>query len=94
MSGDCWQAFLLKNGFATLECVQVEKTMVIETLVGPVVPPPTLLPAVKPSTYSNANLPDTMPNSCLKDKAKTVKRPARKKGKGNTDLNNKGKKAA
>jgi hypothetical protein len=80
LSGDCWQAFLLRNGFATPECVQVDKTVVTETLVGPVVPPPTLLPAVKPSTYPNADLPDTMPNSCSKDNAKTVKRPARKRG--------------
>ena len=57
-------------------------------------PPPTLLPVVEPSTYPNDDLPDTLPNSCLKDSAKPVKRPARKKCKGNTDVNIKGKKAA
>jgi hypothetical protein len=68
--------------------------VVTETLVGPVVPPPTLLPDVKPSTYPNTDLPDTMPNSYSKDNAKTVKRHARKKGKGNTDVNSRGKKVA
>jgi hypothetical protein len=94
LSGDCWEVFLLRNGFATPECGQVDKTVVTETLVGPVVPPPTLLPTVEPSTYPNADLPDTLPDPCSKDNAKTVKRPARKKGKGNTDVNSKGKKAA
>jgi hypothetical protein len=94
LSGDCWQAFLLRNGFATPECVQVEKTVVTKPLVGPVVPAPTLLPTVEPSTYPNADIPDTMPISCSKDNAKTIKKPARKKGKGNTDVNSKGKKVA
>jgi hypothetical protein len=85
---------LLRNGFASLEIGQVDKTMVIETLVGPVMPPPTLLLAVEPSTYPNDNLPDTLPYSCLKDSTKPVKRPAKKKGKGNNDVNCKGKKAA
>jgi hypothetical protein len=44
LSGDYWQALLLRNGFATTECIQVDKVVVTETLVGPVVPPPTLLP--------------------------------------------------
>jgi hypothetical protein len=68
--------------------------MVNETLVGPVVPPPTLIPTVEPLTYPNDDLPDTLPNSCLKDSVKPSKRPARKKDKGNTDVNSKGKKAA
>jgi hypothetical protein len=93
LSGDCWEAFLLRNGFASPEFGQVDKTMVTETLVGPVMPPPTLLPSVEPSTYPNDDLPDTLPDSCSKDSAKPVKRPARKKGKGNTDVNSKGKKA-
>jgi hypothetical protein len=93
LSGDCWEAFLLRNGFASPEFGQVDKTVVTETLVGPVVPPPTLLPSVEPSTYPNDDLPDTLPDSCSKDSAKPVKRPARKKGKGNNDVNCKGKKA-
>jgi hypothetical protein len=94
LSGDCWEAFLLRNGFASPEIGQVDKTVVTETLVGPVVPPPTLLPSVEPSTYPNDTLPDTLPDSCLKDSAKPVKRSAKKKGKGNNDVNCKGKKAA
>jgi hypothetical protein len=94
LSGDYWQDFLLRNGFATPECGQVDKIVVTETLVGPAVPPPTLLPTVEPSTCPNADLPNTMPGPCLKDNAMPVKRPVRKKGKGNIDVNNKGKKAA
>jgi hypothetical protein len=93
LSGDCWESFLLRNGFASPECGQVYKTMVTETLVGPVVSPLTLLPIVEPSTYPNDDIPDTLPDSCSKDSVKPVKRPARKKGKGNTDVNSKGKKA-
>jgi hypothetical protein len=69
----------------------MDKTVVIENLVGPTMPPPTLLPTVKPSTYPNADLPDAMSNPCSKD---NVKKPARKKGKGNTYVNNKGNKVA
>jgi hypothetical protein len=94
LSGDSWQAFLLRNGFATAECVQVDKVVVTETLVGPAVPPPNLLPAVKPPTYPNIDLPDTIPDPCSKDNTKIVKRPVRKKGKGNADANSKGKKNA
>jgi hypothetical protein len=72
LSGDCWEAFLLRNGFASPECVQVDKTMVTETLVEPVVPPPTFLPSVEPLTYPNDDLPNTLPDSCLKDSAKPV----------------------
>jgi hypothetical protein len=92
LSGDYWEAFLLRNGFASPEFGQVDKTVVTETLVGPFVPPPTLLLTVEPSTYPNDDLPDTLPDSCSKDSAKPVKRPARKKGKGKNDVNAKGKK--
>jgi hypothetical protein len=94
LSGDCWKDFLLRNGFTTPECGQVDKTMVTKTLVGPVMPLPTLLPVVEPSTYPSADLPDTLHDPCSKDNVKTVKRPVRKKGKGNTYVNSKGKKAA
>jgi hypothetical protein len=94
LSGDCWEAFLLRNGFASIEIGQVDKNVVTETLVEPIMPPPTLLPSVEPSTYPNDNLPDTLPDSCLKDSAKPIKRPAKKKGKGNNDVNCKGKKVA
>jgi hypothetical protein len=87
-------AFLLRNDFSTPECSQVDKTVVTETLVGPPVPPPTLLPTIKPSTCPNIDLPDTVPDPCSKDNTKIVRRHVRKKGKGNTDTNNKGKKVA
>ena len=90
LSGDCWEAFLLRNGFSSPKIGQVDKTIVTETLVGPVMPPPTLLPVVEPSTYLKDNLPDTLHDSCLKDSANPVKRFAKKKGKGNSDVNFKG----
>jgi hypothetical protein len=92
LSGDCWEDFFLRNGFASPKIGQVDKTVVTETLVGPVGPPPTLLPSVEPSTYPNDNLPHTLPDSCLKDSVKPIKRFAKKKGKGNSDVNSKGKK--
>jgi hypothetical protein len=89
--GDYWQAFLSRNGFSTPKCGQVDKVVVTETLVGPAVPPPTLLPPIKPSNCLNIDLPDTMADLCAKDNTKIVKRPISKKGKGNTNANSKGK---
>jgi hypothetical protein len=94
LNGDCWDAFLLRNGFASPEIGQVDKSVVTETLVGPVIPPPSLFPSVEPSTYPNTTQPDTLPDSCPKDGGKPVKKSAKKKGKGNSDINYKGKKAA
>jgi hypothetical protein len=89
LSGDYWQAFLSRNSFTTPGCVQVDKVVVTETLV---VPPPTLLPPVKLLNFPNLDLPDTMADLCAKDKTKSAKRPVRKKGKGDTAVNSKGKK--
>jgi hypothetical protein len=72
---------LLRNGFARLEIGQVDKTVVTETLFGPVVPPPMLLPSLEPSTYPNDAQLDTLPDWCLKDSGKHVKWSAKKKGK-------------
>jgi hypothetical protein len=83
----------LRNDFSSPQIGQFEKIVVTETLVGPVFPPPTLLTSVEPSTYPNATQPDTLPDSCPKDGGKPVKRSAKKKGKGNNDINYKGKKA-
>jgi hypothetical protein len=94
LNGDCWDAFLLRNGFASPEIGQVDKSIVTETLVGPVIPPPSLLPSVEPSTYPNTTQPDTLPDSYPKDGGKPVKKSAKKKCKGNSDINYKGKKAA
>lgn len=94
LSGDCWQAFLSRNGFATPECAQIDKVVVTETLVVPTVSSPTLLPPVKPSNFPNFDLPDTMADPCDKDNTKAFKRLVRNKGKGDTGVNSKGKKNA
>jgi hypothetical protein len=93
LNGNCWDAFLLRNGFSSPEIGQVDKSVVTETLVGPVIPPPSLFPSVEPSTYPNTTQPDTLPNSCPKDGGNPVKKSTKKKGKGNSDINYKGKKA-
>jgi hypothetical protein len=94
LSGDSWQKFLSRNGFATPESLQIDKVVVTETLVIPTVPPPTLLPPIKPSNYPNCDLPNTIADPCAKYNTKAVKRPVRKKGKGDTGVNSKGKKNA
>jgi hypothetical protein len=99
LNGDCWDALLLRNGFARngfviLEIGQVDKSVVTETLVGTFIPPPLLFPSVEPLTYPNTTQPDTLPDSCPKDGGKHVKKSTRKKGKGNININYKGKKAA
>jgi hypothetical protein len=93
LSGDCWDAFLLRNGFASPEIGKVDKTVVTETLVGPIIPPPTLFLSIEPSTYPNDAQPNTLPDPCLKDSGKPIKRSAKKKGKINNDINCKGKKS-
>ena len=81
----------MRNGFSSPEIGKVDKTIVIETLVRLVIPPPMLLPSVEPSTYPNDAQPDTLPDSCPKDGGKLVKKSAKKKCKGNSDINYKGK---
>jgi hypothetical protein len=94
LNGNCWDTFLLRNGFASPEIGQVDKSIVTETLARPAIPPPSLLPSVEPFTYPNTTQPNNLPYSCPKDSGKpvTVKKSARKKGKGNSDINYKGKK--
>ena len=87
MNGDFWDAFLLRNGFSSPEIGKVDKSVVTETLVGPIIPPPSLFPSVEPLTYLNTTQPNTLPDSCPKDGGKPIKRSARKKGKGNNDIN-------
>jgi hypothetical protein len=94
LHGDCWQAFLSRNGFATPESVQVDKVVVTKTLVGPAVPFHILLPPVKPSDCPDIDLPDTITNPCTKDKTEAVKKPVSKKGRGDNAVNSKGKKNA
>jgi hypothetical protein len=94
LSGDNWQAFLSRNGFANPESVQIDKVVVTKTLVGPAVPLHILLPPVKPLDCPNIDLPDSIANPCTKDKTEAVKKPVRKKGKNNTTVNSRGKKNA
>jgi hypothetical protein len=94
LSGDSWQDFLSRNDFATLDSVQVDKVVVMETLVGPAVPFHILLPPVKPSDFPDIDLPDTITNPCTKDKTEVVNKPMRKKGRGDNAVNSKGKKNA
>jgi hypothetical protein len=94
LHGDCWQAFLSRNGFVTPESIQVDKVVVTKTLVGPAVPFHILLPPVKPSDCPDINLPDTITNPCTKDKTEAVKNPVSKKGRGDNVVNSKGKKNA
>jgi hypothetical protein len=94
LNGDCWDAFLLRNGFFSPEIGQVDKSIVTETLVEVVIPPPSLLPSIEPLTYPSTTQPDTLHDSCPKDGGKPVKKSANKKRKGNSDINYKGKKVA
>jgi hypothetical protein len=86
---DIWQAFLSRNGFVDSESIQVDKSVVSETKVGPPVPFHALLPSPKPSVSPNINLPDV-----ITDKVEVVKKPASKKVKGNPIIDGKGKKNA
>ena len=94
LSGNNWQAFLSRNGFSNTESAQIDKVVVMETLVGSVVPFHILLPPVKPLDCPDMDLPDAMKNPCAKDDIKAVKRPVKKKGRGDTTVNSKGKKNA
>jgi hypothetical protein len=93
LNDDCWDAFLLRNGFTSTEIGQVDKSVVTETLIEPVVPPPSLLPSVEPSTYPDTTQLDTLPNSYPKGGGKPVKKSVKIKCKGNSDINYKGKRA-
>jgi hypothetical protein len=89
LHGDNWQAFLSRNGFVDSESVQIDKSVVSETMVGPPVPFHVLLPSPKPSVGPDIDLPDI-----LIDQAEAVKKPVSKKVKGNPTVDGKGKKNA
>jgi hypothetical protein len=96
LNGDCWDAFLLRNGFASSEIGQLDKSVVTETLVEPTIPPPSLLPCdpisnVEPSTYPDNTQPNTLPDLYPRGGVKSVKKSTKKKCKGNIDINYKGK---
>jgi hypothetical protein len=86
---DNWKAFLSRNGFVDSDYVQIDKSVVSETKVGPPVPFHALLPSPKSSVCLDIDLPDI-----IKDKAEAVKKPVSKKVKGNPTVDNKGKKNA
>jgi hypothetical protein len=94
LSGDNWQSFLSRNGFANPESAQIDKAVVSETLAGPAVPLHILLPSVKPSVCPNLDLHDALVNLCTKDDFKVIKRLVRKKDNNDTTVNKKGKKNA
>jgi hypothetical protein len=89
LHGDNWQAFLSRNGFVDSESVQIDKSMVSETMVSPPMPFHVLLPLAKPSVGPDIDLPDI-----ITDKVEAVKKPVSKKVKGNPIVDSKGKKNA
>jgi hypothetical protein len=91
LNGDFWDTFLLRNGFSSSEMGQVDKSIVIETLIETTIPPPSLSPCVEPLNYPNTTQPDTLPDSYPKGGGNSVKKSAKKKCKGNIDINYKGK---
>jgi hypothetical protein len=96
LNDDFWDAFLLRNGFVSSEIGQVDKSIVTKTLVEPTIPPPSLFPCdlisnVEPSTYPDTTQPDILPYLYPKGGVKSVKKSAKKKCKGNVDINYKSK---
>ena len=77
------------NGFVDSKSVQIDKSVISETKVGPLMPFHALLPSPKPLVYPDIDLPDI-----ITDKAKAVKNPVSKKVKGNPTVDSKGKKNA
>jgi hypothetical protein len=86
---DNWQSFLSRNGFVDSESVQIDKSVVSETMVRPPVPFHVLLPPAKPSACPDIDLPNI-----ITDKFEVVKKPVSKKVKGNPTIDSKVKKNA
>ena len=74
---DNWQAFLSRNGLVDLESVQIDKSVVSETKVGPPVPFHALLPSPKPSVNADIDLP-----GIITDKVEAVKKACEKESQG------------
>jgi hypothetical protein len=89
LHSDNWQDFLSQNGFVDSEPVQIDKSVVSETKVGPPMPFHALLPSPKPSVCPDINLPNI-----ITDKVEAVKKLVSNKVKGNPTVNRKGKKNA
>jgi hypothetical protein len=80
LQNDCWDAFILRNGFENHELGQVDKPVIVENLVKPIVSPPLLLPCDiapnnEPSTYPDVTQPENQPGSHPKSCTKTDKNP-------------------
>jgi hypothetical protein len=93
---DCWDAFITRNGFGNHELGQVDKPVIVETLVNPTASSPPLQacdfsPNNEPSSYPNVIQQDSRPVTHPKDCTKTVKKPTGKKLKGSVDVNFKNK---
>jgi hypothetical protein len=89
LHGDSWRAFISRNGFDDTDPVQIDKPVVNETKVRPLVPFHVLLPSPKPSVDPDIDLPDVMT-----EKAEAIKNPVSKKVRGNPTVDGKGKKNA
>jgi hypothetical protein len=89
LHGDSWQAFIARNGFDDTDPVQIDKPVVNETKVGPLVPFHVLLPSPKPLVNPDIDLPDV-----ITEKAEAIKNPVSKKVRGNPTVDGKGKKNA
>jgi hypothetical protein len=89
LHGDRWRAFIAQNGFDDTNPIQIDKPVVNETKVGPPVPFHVLLPSPKPSVDPDIDLPNIITN-----KAEAIKKPVRKKVRGNPTVDGKGKKNA
>jgi hypothetical protein len=89
LHGDSWQAFISRNGFADIEPIQIDKSVVSETKVEPPLPFHVLLPSPKPLVHPDIDLLDV-----LVDKVEAVKNHVSKKVKGNPTVDGKGKKNA
>ena len=93
---DCWDAFISRNGFANNELGQVDKPVIVDTLVNPTTSSPPLQahdfpPNNEPSRYPNVIQQDSRSVTHPKDCIKTMKKPTGKKLKGSVDVNFKNK---
>jgi hypothetical protein len=95
---NCWDAFISRNGFGNNELGQVDKSVIVETLVNPTASSPPLQaydfsPNNEPLTYPDVIQWDDRPVTHSKNSTKIVKKPTGKKLKGSVDVNFKNKRA-
>jgi hypothetical protein len=89
LHSDNSRTFIARNGFDDTDPVQIDKPMINEAKVGPPMPFHVLLPSPKPSVDPNIELPDVITK---KDEA--IKKPVRKKVRGNPIVDGKCRKNA